>query len=59
VSTENNTKNKLLVAISDEMLNEIEEFRFANKCSNRTEAIRAILQLGLGAAKQNSQNEKN
>ena len=59
MSADNNTKNKLLIAISDEMLEEIDDYRFANKYNNRTEAIRAIIQLGLEAGKQNNQNEKN
>lgn len=52
-------KTQLLISVSDEMLEEIDNYRFENKCKNRSEAIRDILKLAIETDKQNNQNEKN
>lgn len=44
----NKDKNtQVLVTITHEMLEEIENYQFENRIKNRTEAIRILLQKGL------------
>lgn len=45
---ENKLSEKLLLNISKEMLKEIEDFQFNNRISSRSEAIRVLIEKGLG-----------
>ncbi len=39
------------ILIPHDLMTAIENFRFANRCQNRVEAIRTLVQMGLDAAK--------
>lgn len=45
---ENKLTEKLLLYISKEMLKEIEDFQFNNRIPSRSEAIRVLIDKGLG-----------
>lgn len=59
MAVDKNKNKQVLVTIPNEMLLEIEDFRFAKKYNNRNEAIRALIQSGIDREKQNKPNEKN
>lgn len=59
MAVDKNKNKQVLVTIPNEMLEEIEDFRFAKKYNNRNEAIRALIQSGIDTEKQNKPNEKN
>lgn len=59
MAVDKNKNKQVLVTIPNEMLEEIEDFRFAKKYNNRNEAIRALIQSGIDRKKQNKPNEKN
>lgn len=48
-----NDMTQLCVHLDPEILAEIEDFRFTNRCSSRVEAIRTLIREGLNAMKKN------
>lgn len=52
-------KKRYTVSVSDEMFNDIEDFRFKKRYQTRSEATAEILRLGLEAIRKNPQESKN
>jgi len=42
------TSNKVLLSLPDNLLKKIEDFQFEHRISNRSEAIRILIEKGLG-----------
>ncbi len=50
-------KPRYSITVDDEMLKEIDDFRFNNRYNSRSQATLELIRLGLEALKNNKQNE--
>lgn len=50
-------KPRYSITVDDEMLKEIDDFRFSNRYNSRSQATLELIRLGLEALKKNKQNE--
>lgn len=50
-------KPRYCITVDDEMLKEIDDFRFNNRYNSRSQATLELIRLGLEALKKNKQNE--
>ena len=50
-------KPRYCITVDDEMLKEIDDFRFTNRYNSRSQATLELIRLGLEALKKNKQNE--
>ena len=50
-------KPRYSITVDDEMLKEIDDFRFSNRYNSRSQATLELIRLGLEALKNNKQNE--
>jgi metal-responsive CopG/Arc/MetJ family transcriptional regulator len=52
-----NAKPIINITIDEELLEKVEDFQFANRIKNRSEAIRQLVLLGMEELKKESQKE--
>lgn len=52
------TKPRFSISLDDEIFNQVEDFRFINRCQTRSEAISALIKIGLESLKESDSKNK-
>ena len=50
-------ENRIIIPMSDKLLELIDDFRFANRCESRAEAVRQLIERGMALAPVDAPNK--